>query len=95
MIHCLSVTALLPTLERTVFQLAQTSTPPVALILLMPWATGDTEALIARYWVEYITHTVDWKGFVASNEGLTNGLHCMSEVYTGRGSPNHGYCTPY
>ena len=49
MIHCLSVTALLPILERTVFQLALISIPPTALTLLMPWAIDDTEELTARY----------------------------------------------
>ena len=49
MTHCLSVTALLPILERTVFQLALISIPPMALTLLMPWAIDDTEELTARY----------------------------------------------
>ena len=49
MIHCLSVTALLRILERTVFQLALISIPPMALTLLMPWAIDDTEELTARY----------------------------------------------
>ena len=48
---CLSVTALLPILERTVFlnQLALTSIPPTALTLLMAWAIEDMEELTARY----------------------------------------------
>ena len=49
MTHCLSVTALLPILERTVFQLALISIPPMALTLSMPWAIDDTEELTARY----------------------------------------------
>ena len=54
MTHCLSVTALLPILERTVFQLALISIPPTALILLMPWATDDMEELTARCNVMYM-----------------------------------------
>ena len=49
MTHCLSVTALLPILERTVFQLALTSIPPTVLTLSMTWAIDDTEQLTARY----------------------------------------------
>ena len=49
MTHCLSVTVLLPILERMLFQLALISIHLMVPTLLTLWNTDDMEVLTARY----------------------------------------------